>query len=307
MNIACNLPQYPVMIKQVLEKLGHGLDQVEVMVSRFLPTDLPIELMYNCYMAYVFTGLIQKMTHRIRPRQRQAGQTDRVLEHSMNRLVQCFAEGLTKEAVFQDIVTDFQGIDIQDRSLPQVGIVGDLFVRDNDAYNQHLVEVIEAAGAEVVTVPFIDSIGLYADVLFRAQWIDGRYLDLLTNKVTFNTLRLFGNRLRDIAKPILGSGECHLKHAPETYLKTYFLEFKHGGETVENLLKVFYLKETYANLKFIINANPIFCCPGLISEAIYKTVENDIDIPILSILYDGSEADKNRVLKPYLHYLQDES
>ena len=307
MNIACNLPQYPVMIKQVLEKLGHGLDQVEVMVSRFLPTDLPIELMYNCYMAYVFTGLIQKMTHRIRPRQRQAGQTDRVLEQSMTRLVQCFAEGLAKEAVFQDIVADFQAIDIQDRSLPQVGIVGDLFVRDNDAYNQHLVEVIEAAGAEVVTVPFIDSIGLYADVLFRAQWIDGRYLDLLTNKVTFNTLRLFGNRLRDIAKPILGSGECHLKHAPETYLKTYFLEFKHGGETVENLLKVFYLKETYANLKFIINANPIFCCPGLISEAIYKTVENDIDIPILSILYDGSEADKNRVLKPYLHYLQDES
>lgn len=306
-NVACNLPQYPVMIKQVLEKLGNGLDRVDVLVSRFLPTDLPMELMYNNYMAYVVTGLIQKMIHRIRPRERESGQTNRVLERSVDRLVECFEKGLNKESVFQSIVKDFQAIDLHDLSLPQVGIVGDLFVRDNDTYNQHLVDAIEAAGAEVVTVPFIDSIGLYADVHFRAQWVNGKYLDLLADKVTFNALRLFGSRLREIAESILGPEVCHLKRVPETYLKDYFLELKHGGETVENLLKVFYLKETCQRLKFIINVNPIFCCPGLISEAIYKKVENDIDIPILSILYDGSQADKNRILKPYLHYLKEES
>lgn len=306
-DIACNLPQYPVMIKQVLEKLGNGLDQVDVLVARFLPTDLPIELMYNIYMAYVLTGLLQKMTHSIRPREQQPGQTNQVLARSRDRLVECYVQGLTKETVFQDIVSDYQAIERRARALPQVGIVGDLFVRDNDTYNQHLVEVIEGAGAEVVTVPFIESIGLYADVVFRAQWVYGKYLDLLTNKVLFNTLSLFGSRLKEMARPILGSTECRLKHAPETYLKDYFLDLRHGGETVENLLKVFYLKETYAQLKFIINVNPIFCCPGLISEAIYKRVESDIDIPILSILYDGTQADKNRVLKPYLHYLQEAS
>jgi len=305
-DIACNLPQYPVMIKQVLEKLGHGLEQVDVLVARFLPTDLPFELMYNIYMAYVLTGLLQKMTHRIRPRERHAGQTNQVLERSTERLIECYVQDLSKETVFQDIVKDYQAIDVQDLCLPQVGIVGDLFVRDNDTYNQHLVDVIEGAGAEVVTVPFMDSMGLYADVLFRAQWVYGRYLDLLTNKVLFNALNLFGSRLREIAKPILGPAECRLQHSPETYLNDYFLDLKHGGETVENLLKVFYLKETYAHLKFIINVNPIFCCPGLISEAIYKRVENDIDIPILSILYDGTQADKNSVLRPYLHYLKEE-
>ena len=305
-EIACNLPQYPVMIKQVLETLGNGLDQVDVLVSRFLPTDLPLELMYNIYMAYVLTGLIQKMTHRIRPREKHPGRTNNVLERSTQRLIECFAKGLAKEAAFLDIVEDYQAIDLHDLSLPQVGIVGDLFVRDNDTFNQHLVDVIERAGAEVVTVPAIDAAGLYADVVFKAQWAYGKYLDLLTNKVTFNALNLFGSRLRDMAKPILGSGDCRLKHAPETYLKDYFLEPKHGGETVENLLKVFYLKETCVRLKFIINVNPIFCCPGLISEAIYKKVENDIDIPILSILYDGTQADKNRILKPYLHYLKEE-
>jgi hypothetical protein len=55
------------------------------------------------------------------------------------------------------------------------------------------------------------------------------------------------------------------------------------------------------------NVNPIFCCPGLISEAIYKKVEVDIDVPIISIMYDGTKADKNKVLKPYLHYLKEGS
>jgi predicted nucleotide-binding protein (sugar kinase/HSP70/actin superfamily) len=137
--------------------------------------------------------------------------------------------------------------------LTQVDIIGDLFIRDNDTYNQNLVAEIEKSGAEVVTVPFIDSISLYADKVFEAQWEHGKYLDLLTNKVTFNALSLFGNRLRSIAVPILGDRDRSLKQSPNVYLKKYFLDLKHGGETVENLLKVFYLKEQYPDLKCIIN------------------------------------------------------
>ncbi|MBI5186162.1 MAG: hypothetical protein HZA01_10620 [Nitrospinae bacterium] len=55
-------------------------------------------------------------------------------------------------------------------------------------------------------------------------------------------------------------------------------------------------------MKFIINVNPIFCCPGLISEALYKKLEKEIGIPIVSITYDGTRADKNKALKPYLHF-----
>jgi hypothetical protein len=79
---------------------------------------------------------------------------------------------------------------------------------------------------------------------------------------------------------------------------------RHHGETAENLLKVFYLWETCHDLKFIVNVNPLFCCPGLISKAIYQKVEQDIGIPIVSITYDGTQADKNRVLRPYLHFLK---
>ena len=84
------------------------------------------------------------------------------------------------------------------------------------------------------------------------------------------------------------------------YLQHHGLSIKHAGETSENLLKVYYLHENYPDLKFIVHVYPLFCCPGLISEAIYKKVEKDLAIPIVSIAYDGTQADKNKVLEPYL-------
>jgi hypothetical protein len=91
-----------------------------------------------------------------------------------------------------------------------------------------------------------------------------------------------------------------LKDDHSVYLRRHSLSIKHGGETSENLLKVYYLRENYPDLKLIIHVYPLFCCPGLVSEAIYKKVEKDLAIPIVSIAYDGTQADRNRILEPYL-------
>ncbi len=88
-----------------------------------------------------------------------------------------------------------------------------------------------------------------------------------------------------------------------TYLHRHGFSIRHDGETSENLLKVYYLYENYPGLKFIIHVYPLFCCPGLISEAIYKKVEKDLGLPIVSITYDGTQSDKNKGLEPYLHFL----
>ena len=79
-RISCNLPQYPVMLKQTLTKMGHGLEQVEIRVSPYLPTDLPLELLVDLYRSWLLSGLLQKMTHRVRPREKTAGATDRLLK-----------------------------------------------------------------------------------------------------------------------------------------------------------------------------------------------------------------------------------
>ena len=303
-QISCNLPQYPVMIKQWLENMGSGMEKVDVLVSRFPPTDLSLELVYEIYMAYLLTGLVQKITHKIRPREKQTGMTDTVCQMAADRLFNCFVTGGAKEEIFQAIIDDYLRIAVYAAPRPQVGIVGDLYVRDNDTFNQNLIAQLEKEGAEAVTVPFIDALNLIAEKYFRSQWNEGLYMDLLRDKVAYNTLWLFSRKLISMAQPILGSGLCLLSKDPLEYLQQYAFTIRHHGETAENLLKVFYLCETCHDLKFIVNVNPLFCCPGLISEAIYQKVEQDIGIPIVSITYDGTQADKNRVLRPYPHFLK---
>ena len=188
---------------------------------------------------------------------------------------------------------------MSDVRLPHVGIVGDVYVRDNETFNQDLVRRLERAGAEAVTIPFIDTIGLLAATYFKSQWLDGSYMGLLRDKALYGALSLFGRKLTKIARPLLKHDGYTLKHDPLTYLERHSLSIRHEGETSENLLKVYYLRENYPDLKFIVHVYPLFCCPGLISEAIYKKVEKDLAIPIVSIGYDGTQTDKNRGLEPY--------
>ena len=142
--------------------------------------------------------------------------------------------------------------------------------------------------------------GLLVTTYFESQWLDGSYLDLLRDKALYGTLSLFVRKLTRIARPLLKDEGATLNHDPLTYLQRHGLSIRHEGETSENLLKVYYLRENYPDLKLIVNVYPLFCCPGLISEAIYKKVERDLAIPIVSIAYDGTQADKNKILEPYL-------
>ena len=300
---SCNLPQFPVMLKQTLTKMGHGLEQVGIRVSPYLPTDLPLELLADLYRSWLLSGLVQKMTHRVRPREKTAGASDRLVQRAEERLFAAFRQGASKEEAFQEVVKDFTAIEVTNARLPQVGIVGDVYVRDNDIFNQNLIRGLEQSGAEAVTVPFIDTIGLMAATHFKSLWVDGNYMALLRDKALYNTFSLFGRKLMNIARPFIRNQECALKHDPVTYLQHHCMSIRHGGETSENLIKVYYLYENYPDLKFIIHAYPLFCCPGLISEAIYKKVERDLGIPIVSIAYDGTQTSKNKALEPYLHLL----
>ena len=303
-ELSCNLPQYPVMIKQTLQNTGQGMEKVDIMVTSFLPAALPLEITSGIYMAYSIAGLVQKIVHKIRPQEKNPGATDRCFRTALDILSECFAAGTSKEKVFRTVINDFSTIDRRNNSLPQVGIVGDLYVRDNDVFNQNLINHIEKSGAEVVTIPFIDSINLLAQIHFQTQWLCGRYINLLKDKVAFNILNAFNKKLNALAMPVIDNRVSGLAHDPLEYLQKNFFTIRHGGETSENLLKVYYLREKYPELKLIINVYPLFCCPGLISEAIYRKVEKEVGIPIVSITYDGTQAYKNKILNPYLYFMK---
>ena len=66
-----------------------------------------MELMVDLYRAWLLSGLLQKMTHQVRPRETTTGATDRLVQKAEEDLFAAFRQGTSKEEVFQEIVKGF--------------------------------------------------------------------------------------------------------------------------------------------------------------------------------------------------------
>ena len=302
---ACNLPQYPLMAKKLLEQRGDGFEKIEVFASEFEMKGLSLELAHDVYCSYLLGGLLRKIGCRLRPYERSPGQTDLLIEEARLRLQRCIAAGEPKEAVFREVVAGLSRIQLADRSgtRPKVAIIGDLYVRDNEAFNQGLLADLESYGAEVVTVPFTYVVRLILDRDIRSLRVNGQYLSLMGNKLLAEVLEKTERRFYQVARDILQEDFPTFDDELLDRLKKYHVSLSHGGETAQNILKLFSLLHNYPGIALFIHVNPLFCCPALVSEALFKTIEKDIGIPIVSIMYDGTTAQRNESLAPYLHYI----
>ena len=302
---ACNLPQYPLMAKKLLEQTGGGFEKVKVFASEFEMKGLPLELIHDIYCSYLLGGLLRKIGCRLRPYERNPGQTDQAIEDARLRLYRCIATGEFKEAIFREIVVGISRIPLVDHpgTRTKVAIIGDLYVRDNEAFNQGLIADLESYGAEVVTVPFTYVVRLILDRDVRYLWENGRYISVMGNKLLAEVLETTERRFYQVARDILQEDFPVFDDSIFDYLKKYHVSLSHGGETAHNILKIFSLLHHNPHIALLIHVNPLFCCPALVSEALFKTIEKDIGIPIVSLMYDGTNGRKNESLAPYLHYI----
>jgi len=302
---ACNLPQYPLMAKKLLEQRGDGFENVEVYAGEFEMKGLPLELIHDIYCSYLLGGLLRKIGCRLRPYERSSGETDRVVEEARLMLHRCITEGESKEAVFREIVAGFARIPLAERpgTRPKVAIIGDLYVRDNEAFNQGLIADLENYGAEVVTVPYTYVVRLILDRDIRFLREDGRYFSVAGIRLLAEVLEASERRFYQAGRSLLQEEFPTFDDAIFDCLKKYHVTLGHGGETAQNILKIFSLLRHYPDIALFIHVNPLFCCPALVSEALFKTIEKDIGIPVVSLTYDGTTAQRNESLAPYLHYI----
>jgi hypothetical protein len=133
---------------------------------------------------------------------------------------------------------------------------------------------------------------------------EGRYLSLLRDKMLIEVLEKFEKRFYHIAAGILDEGFPTFENTILEPLKQYSISLRHSGETAQNIVKIYCMLHHYPDISLFIHVNPIFCCAGLVSESIFKRVEKEIGVPIVSIVYDGTMREKNDLLAPYLYYIR---
>jgi predicted nucleotide-binding protein (sugar kinase/HSP70/actin superfamily) len=185
-----------------------------------------------------------------------------------------------------------------------VAILGDLYVRDNHIFNQNLIRTIESQSIEVIPTPYNYLIRMMAAKHFRHLEIEKKYMPLFFEKTLLRALLILDKKYYQIASDILKEDLPKFDKDLSEILSKYYIMQDHPGETSMNIEKIFHLIDHYPDIQLFIHVNPVFCCPALISESVFKRVEQDIGIPIVSILYDGTQSQQNRILRPYLHYIK---
>ena len=85
-------------------------------------------------------------------------------------------------------------------------------------------------------------------------------------------------------------------------VNNFALRVELSGESSENILKICHLVKHYPDISLFIQANPAFCCAGIVTEAMKSSIEELVDISIVSITYDGTGGNKNEVVIPYLKF-----
>jgi predicted CoA-substrate-specific enzyme activase len=302
-TIACNIRLYPYHIKTILEAYGRGMEKASVYTGNLSMADISLKLPLDNYLAYMFGGLVRRMGCRIRPYERVKGRTDQAIQTSVGLFEEAFLGRCSREEAVKGVVSLFAAIPrepVGRTQRPKVAIFGDLYARDNDTINQNLIRFIEEQGGEVITTPYTTYAKMIAGPYMRKWLVEGHYLSVLSGGAILAAAAPLEKVYYRHFQEILREPEPEFDENPEEILAPYGLRIEHTGESMDNILKVHYIKKYHPDVALFVQTSPAFCCPSLVTEALAGKIEAITGVPVVSITYDGAGGFRNDAIIPYL-------
>ncbi len=301
-SIACNIGLYPHHIKTIINQRGGGMEKAGVFTGELSFIDISIRAAINAYFSYMFGGMLRKVACRIRPYECEKGATDKALAQAVKIAAGAFLGKRTKQEALTEIISHFQWIETRKTRRPKVAVFGDLYVRDNRVMSQDVIRFIEEQGGEVITTPYSEYAKMIAGSYFRKWFNERKFLDVLSHRTILATMSRLERGYTKIFNRILDEPEFGYDEPPEKILADYGISIENTGESMDNILKIHYIKKHYPDVSLFVQTSPALCCPSLITEAMRETIEKKIGVPVVSVRYDGTGGNKNTVIIPYLKY-----
>jgi len=291
-NGPCRFGQYHRFHRLVLDDLG--LHQVPIYApnqDETLYNDLGImgsQFTRLGWQGIVAVDLLMKKLLETRPYEKKKGQTDFIYQESLKRVCEAILKKDDLEEVLRRSIQDFNRIDVDGLGTkPLIGIVGEIFVRLNRFANEDVIRKIELFGGEAWIAPLTEWI-LYVNTISKKRSLQKRSFsnllkvfltDYYQKKDEHHLEKIFKGHLRNFGEPKTRS--IFKKAKP-------YLDDSFEGEAILSVGKtVDFAKRGSSG---IINIMPFTCMPGTIVSTILKRYqEENNNIPILNMAYDGQE------------------
>ncbi|MGN0347393.1 MAG: acyl-CoA dehydratase activase-related protein [Lachnospiraceae bacterium] len=160
----CRATNYVAFIRRALRKAGFenipvislNLSGLESNPGFRLDFALAERLVYGA----LFGDLFMKCVYRMRPYELTPGSVEEVhrkwLAKCKDFLKQKHLNYFTFQKMCKSIIQEFDAVLINEERKPRVGVVGEILVKFSPLANNHIVELLEQEGAEVVVPDFVD-------------------------------------------------------------------------------------------------------------------------------------------------------
>jgi predicted CoA-substrate-specific enzyme activase len=286
----CLLPQYPLALHLILEKMG--LAGVTVM-NITDPTNM--KELGSSYMVRMAIGLyaidrFYKWKTEIEPYETEKGRVQRVYQEILSDLEKGLAEGSFFRTL-KRAVARFRAIPLSSGvgTRPRIGIVGDVYTRVNQHSNDHLYEKLNQMGFDVWTSGSVIDVSFLAMEQRHAEFFkQGRPLKAAAAKALIPALKN-GRRIIDRYFPesILTPQERH-------YPDVLRASSRHVSYWIDKVLSLNLnrVEELHqAGVDGIINVMCHNCMLGTVTASLSKSIRNDIEgTPLCTLVYEGLQS-----------------
>lgn len=290
----CRFGQYATLHKQILNR--EGFQDVSILS----PTSfngyqgLDENIRRTIWKGMLAGDVLQKAVCKIRPYEMKKGETNAEVAKLIPRLAKAIQDGSDITNAVRDAIQTLCKIRIcKTKQKPLVGIVGEIYVRNNTYANEDLITSIEELGGEVWMTPLSEwllftncpqNIAQHNAYKFTKQTVQ--------SFIKWKWLAHWEKNIYKAASPLLDDRhEPHVNHILKEGHQ--WLRSNIGGEAILSIGRAIQFARKGANL--VVNVAPFCCMPGIVTTSIFRQVSADLNVPIVNLFYDGTGGQNQRL------------
>ena len=300
----CRATNYVGFIRRALEKAG--MPQIPVISLNMAGIEknpgfkLNLKLLTRAAYGAVFGDIFMRCVYRMRPYEKEPGSVNAVHQKWLKKC-QDFVSArhlsfFTFRKMCRQIVADFDAVPITDTQKPRVGIVGEILVKFAPTANNHLVELLEAEGAEAVVPDLLDfMLYCFYNQIYKADHLGMSKKAALISKAGIDALEFLRGSAADALKKS--------KHFTPPVSIYHLVEYAKpivsiGNQTGEGWFLTGEMVELIkSGVNNIVCTQPFGCLPNhVVGKGVIKALRSRYPLSnIVAIDYDPGASEVNQL------------
>ena len=300
----CRATNYVGFIRRALEKAG--MSQIPVISINMAGIEtnpgfhLNADLLSRAAYGAVFGDIFMRCIYRMRPYETEPGAVEKVhakwLKKCQDFVSAKHLNPFKFKKMCQNMIADFDAVPISDVPKPKVGIVGEILVKFAPVANNHLVELLEAEGAEAV-VPDLMDFMLYCfyNQIYKAEELGMSKKNAMLSKLGIDAIEL----LRAPARKAFAKSRHFTSPVSIYQLVDYAKSIVSiGNQTGEGWFLTGEMVELiHGNVNNIVCTQPFGCLPNhVVGKGVIKELRKHYPLSnIVAIDYDPGASEVNQL------------